>query len=392
MSTDVFQGTLILPDRLVPGGQIVIDEGVIQAVVDGDRGYRATGDFGEDYIAPGFIDLHVHGIAGADTMDGTSESLTLMAQRFAAHGVTGFLATTMTESRETISTAVQGARSYLAEQPGEWGPRACLLGVHLEGPWISPRFKGAQNEEFIRDPEEHEIHEVLEAAGDAIRKVTLAPERPGADRAIALLRERGIFVSIGHTGATYEQALRAIDLGASHFTHCFNATTALNHRRPGVVGASLLTRDTYAELIADALHVHPDVMRLLIQVKGRERVILITDAMSAAERPDGVYALGGQEVLVHKGEARLTDGTLAGSTLVFDQAIRNVITLSRVSLIDAVYMGSTTPAEAIGLGATKGKIRSGHDADLTVLDGALRPRAVVVGGRVKSLDPALTQS
>jgi N-acetylglucosamine-6-phosphate deacetylase len=372
----IVQGKLILPDRVVDLGQVVIEDGIIQAVVEGVP-YQATDDFGDSLIAPGFIDLHVHGVAGVDTMDGSRDSLTLMAQRFAAHGVTRFLPTTMTESLDATVRAVRCVRERMAApEPGE----ARILGIHLEGPWISVKYKGAQNERYIVPPEENAVRTLLEEAGGEVRIVTLAPEVQGADRAVQILRENGVAVSLGHTAATYEQALHAVDLGATHVTHCFNAMTPLNHRQPGVVGAALLVRDLFAELIADGVHVHPDVMRLLIHTKGPDRVMLVTDAMAATERPDGTYALGGQEVFVRGGEARLADGTLAGSTLVLDQAVRNLVHLCDVPLVDAVRMASTTPAAAIGLSARKGRIRAGYDADLTVLDGELRPLTVILAG------------
>jgi N-acetylglucosamine-6-phosphate deacetylase len=386
MTSEVLQGTLVLPDRLIEGGKVVIDDGTIQAIVENSRGHRPTHDLGDAFIAPGFIDLHVHGIAGVDTMDAARSSLALMAERFAAHGVTSFLPTTMTESIEATVSAVSEVGAYMADADHGSGPRSRVLGVHLEGPWISPQFKGAQNERYIVEPDEQSVHAILAAAAGCLRRVTLAPERPGAEDAIRMLRARGTYISIGHSGATYEEALRAVDLGASHFTHCFNAMTALYHRRPGVVGAALLSRDTFAELIADAIHVHPDVMRLLIQIKGRGRVLLVTDAMAAAERPDGPYVLGGQDVVVRNGDARLADGTLAGSTLVMDQAVRNLVELCHLSVVDAVYMASASPAEAIGLGATKGKIRVGYDADLAILDRMLRPRAIVIAGDLSQLN------
>jgi N-acetylglucosamine-6-phosphate deacetylase len=385
MPTQVLQGTLILSDRLMPAGQVVVEDGIIVDLAEEARGYWPTSDFGDHYIAPGFIDVHVHGIAGVDTMDGSQESLRCMAERLAAHGVTGFLPTTMTESLDITKRAVHHVQEFMTLQTrvtGEAPVGARALGIHLEGPWISPRYKGAQNEQHILAPEEGMVRSILETARGAVKIVTLAPELPGADRTIRLLREAGIYVSIGHTGATYTQALEAVHLGATQVTHCFNAMTGLNHRKPGVVGAALLSYELVAELIADGVHVHPDVMRLLIRVKGRDRVMLITDAMSATEFPDGTYALGGQEVFVRDGEARLADGTLAGSTLVLDQAVRNLIRLCPLSLVDVVYMASATPAAAIGLGTHKGKICVGYDADLTILDGTLHPRGVIIGGMI----------
>lgn len=385
MSTQVLQGTVILPDRLAERGQIVVEDGLIQDLVEDTGRYSPTLDFGERYIAPGFIDIHTHGIAGADTMDATPDSLRIMARRFAAHGVTGFLPTTVTQSLELTAQAVRAVRDYMTAQERDDTPEAQVLGVHLEGPWISTHFKGAQNERYILPPDEPAVRTLLEAGGGAVKVVTLAPEQPGADETIRLLRMEGVHVSVGHSGATYEQTLRAVDLGATHVTHCFNAMTGLHHRQAGMVGAALLLGDLFAELIADGVHVHPDAMRLLIRAKGRDRVALITDSMSAAELPDGTYSLGGQQVLVRGGEARLEDGTLAGSTLVLDQAVRNLVRLCQIPLPDAISMAAATPAAAIGLDAAKGRIRAGYDADLTILDAELQPAGVFVGGTFCSL-------
>jgi N-acetylglucosamine-6-phosphate deacetylase len=307
-----------------------------------------------------------------------------MARRFAAHGVTGFLPTTMTQSLDVTTRAIREVRRYMERQEEqeegdqEPEPAARILGLHLEGPWISREFKGAQNERFIVPPTEGSIAAILAEGNGAIKIVTLAPELPGAEQAMQTLRGQGTSISIGHTGATYEQALHAVDLGATHVTHCFNAMTGLHHRRPGVAGAALLCDRLLAELIADGIHVHPDVMRLLIRVKGRERVMLITDSMSATELSDGSYALGGQAVYVRGGRASLQDGTLAGSTLTLDRAVRNVVHLCGVPLHDAVYMASAVPAQAIGLGHRKGQIRPGYDADFTILGTDLQPVRVMI--------------
>lgn len=379
MATQVVQGNVILPHEILARGLVVVEDGVIQAVAAG-ASYDPTDDLGEHYIAPGFIDLHTHGIAGADTMDATRQALATMARQYARHGVTGFLPTTVTQSFEATARALAQVRRYMDEPSAGEPGAARMLGLHLEGPWISRQAKGAQNERYIAEPSPPAVQEMLAQANGVIRKVTIAPELPGAEQAIGALREHGVHISIGHTVATYEQAQQAIAWGATQVTHCFNCMTALHHRQPGVVGAVLLHDDLAAELIADGVHVHQDVMRLLIAVKGREHVMLVTDSISATGLSDGTYSLGGQEVYVRAGQARLADGTLAGSTLAFDQGVRNLVTLCGVSLRDAVYMGATTPAQAIGLGDRKGKIAPGYDADLAILDADLHATRVMIGG------------
>lgn len=374
--THILQGTLVLTDRLVPDGQVVIERGLIQEIVAQPR-YQATTSYCDAYLLPGLIDLHVHGIAGADVMDASPAALRLMARRFARHGVTGFLPTTVTQSLELTYRAMTGALELMA-QPAEGGAR--VLGIHLEGPFLNPAYKGMQHEAHILPPEERIARELIARGQGRITRVSLAPEMEGAAEVICFLRQNGIAVSIAHTGATYEQVLEAVQLGARHVTHCFNAMSGLHHRTPGVAGAALLSRDLYAELIADGIHVHPAAMRLLIRAKGRERVMLVTDSMSAADMLDGHYAFGGHEVTVLDGIARLPDGTLASSTLTMEAAVRNVVRLCQVPLVDAVYMAATTPAEAMGLGEQTGSLRAGLEADLAILDPSLRPVATWVAG------------
>ncbi|GGJ05264.1 N-acetylglucosamine-6-phosphate deacetylase [Alicyclobacillus cellulosilyticus] len=379
MAVRVLQGDVITPDGVMEDGLVVIEDGVIQEVAPAGA-YAPTDVFADSYLAPGFIDLHIHGMAGADVMDGSVASLERIAKRLWAHGVTGFLPTTVTHSLEVTKRALAAVCAYMEQQTANPVGQARVLGVHLEGPWIHPKAKGAQNEAYIRLPDVRVAAEVLAAAGGQVRIVSMAPEVDGALPVIRWLVEQGVTVSIAHTTATYEQAEAAIAAGAAHVTHCFNAMTGLHHRQPGVVGAALLADGVYAELIADGFHVHPAAMQLLIRVKGRDGVMLVSDAIMAADMPDGEYQLGDLPVTVRDGRATLADGTLAGSTLTLDQAVRNLVARCGVPLWDAVYMAATTPARAIGLGHCKGRIAPGYDADLVVLDRGLRPRATWLAG------------
>ncbi len=379
--TQVLQGTLILPDRLAPGGQVVIEGNRIVEVA-GEGHYRPDTDYGNSYIAPGYLDLHVHGIAGSDVFGG-QKALAHMSNRFAAHGVTGWLSSTVTESFDVLREATVAARDYMAgEHSG-----ARILGTHLEGPFLDIAHKGMQNPACIIPPDIGFTHDLLDVSEGTVRRMSLAPEQAGADDVIQLLLDHDVYPSAAHTGATYEQMMHAVSLGIRQVTHCFNAMTPLHHRHPGVVGAAMLTDTLYTELIADGIHIHPAVMTLLIRVKGRERVMLVTDAMDATELPDGTYYLGEQQIFVHDGAARLADGTLASSTLTMDAAVRNVITMCGVSLVDAVYMASTTPAEAMGWPDRRGRIAAGLDADLVVLAADLTVVHTLVGGREFQPEP-----
>jgi N-acetylglucosamine-6-phosphate deacetylase len=379
--TEVLRARVITADGLLERGVVAIEHGRFTAVEADFGRYQVTEDLAGCYLAPGLIDVHTHGIAGADTMDGTRESLAVLSRRYAAHGVTGFLPTTMTQDLDRTVGAIMAARSFMAAQQADGPAGALVLGLHLEGPWLTSAYKGAQNGDYLIDPEVESVWRLVEAGAGQIKIVSMAPELPGAAEAIALLRRQGIAVSLGHTAAVYEVLAQAVALGAAQVTHCFNAMPQLHHRQPGPVGAALLFDELTTELIADGLHVHPAVMRLLLRVKGRDRVMAVTDSMSATELADGLYDLGGQPVMVRAGEARLESGALAGSTLTLDRAVRNLVDLCELSLPDAVYVAATVPARAIGLGHSKGRVVPGYDADYCLLDEHLLPVRTVVGGQ-----------
>lgn len=316
------------------------------------------------WICPGLMDIHMHGIDGYDTMDGTPESLLAISSALTRFGVTSFLATTMTAPYEQLEPVLE----TIARVSRQGMKGAQMVGIHLEGPWINPRYKGAQKEENISLPQLDAVRRLYELADGLIKVVTIAPEQPEALEAIAWLKEQGVIVSAGHTGASFAQAEQAVNAGVRHFTHCFNAMTGLHHREPGVVGAAMYHEQLSTELIADGIHVHPAVMKILYRVKTAERLALVSDSMRAAAMGEGTYDLGGQEVHVHDNQAKLSDGTLAGSILTLNRAVGNMVTLSKVPLPDAVEMASHTPATILGLGERKGRLAAGYDADITVLD------------------------
>ncbi|WP_312112107.1 N-acetylglucosamine-6-phosphate deacetylase [Brevibacillus reuszeri] len=331
----------------------------------------------DGWICPGFMDIHMHGIDGHDTMDGTPESLQAISKALTRFGVTSFLATTMTAPYEQIEPVL----SNIAQSSRLGLDGAEVVGIHLEGPWINPRYKGAQKEENISLPKLAAVRRLYELAEGLIKVVTIAPEQPEALDAIAWLKEQGVIVSAGHTGASFAQATQAVEAGVRHFTHCFNAMTGLHHREPGVVGAAMYHEQLSTELIADGIHVHPAVMNILYRVKTAGRLALVSDSMRAAAMGEGSYDLGGQEVHVHENQAKLADGTLAGSILTLNRAVGNMVTLSKVPLPEAVEMASHTPATILGLGERKGRLAAGYDADVTVLDQQFHVNMTFVAGK-----------
>jgi N-acetylglucosamine-6-phosphate deacetylase len=327
-------------------------------------------------ILPGFIDVHVHGGVDHDVMDASVQGLAALANFFARHGVSAFLPTTMTAPHANTLAAV----SAIAQQDSTPGRGARILGVHLEGPYISPKFPGAQPATFIRPPNLDEFTELL-AAGP-VRMITLAPEAPGAEALIRAAAKQNVVAVLGHTNATYEECKMAVAWGVTQATHTYNAMSGLHHRRPGTLGAVLSNDAIYAQLIADNIHVHPAGMKILARCKGVERTVLITDAMRATGLGPGTYDLGGQMVTVKDGECRLADGTLAGSLLTMERALANFMAATGLSLAEAWPATSRTPARALGLAHELGAILPGYHADLVLLDAQLQVVATVVGGEV----------
>ncbi|WP_270572894.1 N-acetylglucosamine-6-phosphate deacetylase [Bacillus glycinifermentans] len=317
-------------------------------------------------VLPGMIDVHIHGANGADVMDGTQEALQTMAESLPKEGTTSFLATTMTQDASTIERALENAKRYQSEQnqPGA----AEILGIHLEGPFISEKRCGAQPADAIISPDLAVFKEWQQLSGNNIKLVTISPEAEGALELIAYLKETGVIASAGHSDAVLEEMKAGIKAGISHVTHLFNGMRGLHHREPGVAGSALLYPELRTELIADGIHVHPAIVKLTFMQKQKEGIILITDAMRAKCLQNGTYTLGGQEVFVEGEKAVLKDGTLAGSILKMEQAARNMMEFADCVLEDIVYMTAVNPAKQLQVFDRKGSIRNGKDADLIVLN------------------------
>lgn len=368
---------IVLKDRIVCGKALAYDEkisGIVCpcSIPEGAEVIDALGN----YVAPGFIDLHIHGYLGEDSSDGSAEGIRVMAEGIAKNGVTAWLPTTMTVSVDQLTKAFDTIAS-LMEESKSWNG-AAILGVNAEGPYINPKKKGAQAEEHILTP----TAEFFKKYADVIKITTVAPEM---DKDFAMLkklrRDTDILPSMGHTNATYEEARAAIDNGVGHITHLFNAQTALQHRNPGVVGAAL-TSDVTVELICDTFHIHKALFSLVAKCKG-DKLCLITDCTRAGGMPDGEYDLGGQKFYLKGIECLLEDGTIAGSVLRMNDAVRNVKDNTDLPLYEVVNAASLNPAKAIRVDGTKGSIEAGKDADLVIFDEDIRIQKTIIGGFVR---------
>ena len=326
------------------------------------------------YVSPGFIDLHIHGSGGKDVMDENLEAIKVISSTIAKRGVTSFLPTTMTMDKKDIYKALDVIKQAM-------GMKFCgakVLGAHLEGPFINPKYKGAQKEEFIQNPS----FDFIKGYEDVIKIITLAPE---LDKNFKFLKEvkknTNIVLSIGHSDATYEQAMESINNGVSRATHTFNAMTPLHHRNPGIVGA-IMNTDVYCELIADNIHVHKGAINVLTKIKGKDKIILITDSMRAGCMKNGIWELGGQKVIVKNGSARLENNTLAGSILTLDNAIKNMKENIEASLCEVISMVTINPAKDINIYDKKGSIEKGKDADIVIFDKDININMTIVEGDI----------
>lgn len=317
-------------------------------------------------VIPGMIDIHIHGVNGADTMDATQDALKCMATALPREGTTSFLATTMTQEPEAIEKALINAGQYISdEQPSGM---AEILGIHLEGPFVNPKMAGAQPAQYMINPDVDIFKKWNELSNHHVKVVTLAPEQPGGSKLIRYLKEHEIVASIGHSDAIYDEMDQAITDGATQVTHLFNQMKKLHHREPGVVGAALLRDELKAEIIIDGIHVSPEIIKLAYKQKTQTGLLLITDSMRAKCLKNGTYDLGGQEVTVEDGKAVLADGALAGSTLKMGQALKNLLSYTKCSLEEAVEMASLNPAKQLNLHDKKGSIKVGKDADVVILN------------------------
>jgi N-acetylglucosamine-6-phosphate deacetylase len=372
---------VLTPGGEWPRGWIAVEGRRIAAMGQGEP--PPGRDAGADVLAadglvamPGFVDLHVHGAVGVDVMDADPDGLARMARFLAGHGVTAWLPATMTATGPATERALEAVRATAG--PVEGG--ATVLGAYLEGPYLNPARAGAQAPALIRPAGRDEAGRLLDLG--VVRILVLAPEVEENRWLVAEAVTRGVTVSAGHTDATYDQALRAVADGVRHVTHAFNAMRPLGHREPGMLGAALVTPELRCELIADNVHVHPAAMRLLVQAKGPEGVVLVSDAMRATGLPEGAYPMGDRPAFSMDGAIRLADGTLAGSVLTLDRALHNLQAATGRPLAELWPAASRNAAQAIGVDDAKGSLEPGKDADLVLLDPALRVVVTVAEGAV----------
>ncbi|MBK5246129.1 MAG: N-acetylglucosamine-6-phosphate deacetylase [Peptostreptococcaceae bacterium] len=376
----IIGGKIILENEILYGKVLLYSNKIID-IIDEESFVKnilnegiKTIDVHGKYVSPGFIDIHIHGSGGKDTMDGKISDLEIISETIAKSGVTSFLPTTMTMSKEKIYKALDTVR--LAIEKKLTGAK--ILGVHMEGPFISEKFKGAQNMDYLAKPD----FQLIENYSDIIKIITLAPEEDFQFEFIKSIKEKtNIILSIGHTNSDYETAMKAIDAGISNATHIFNAMPPFHHRHPGAVGAILNSNISF-ELIADTIHIHPAVFQILLNAKGKEKMILITDSMRAGFMKDGNWELGGLEVVVQNNSARLTDGTLAGSILTLNKAVLNIMEYTELEIYEAVALASLNPAKLIHLDKMKGSIKIGKDADLVIFDEELKVELTISEGEI----------
>ena len=371
----IIGGKIILKDRIAEGCALLytdVIEGIVPAdnLPDGCEIIDAKGG----YVAPGLIDMHIHGYLGKDVCDGEEESIRVISKGLLANGVTGYLPTTMTEDMNVIRKALEVCRN-LKEESKTWDGSE-ILGCHAEGPFISESKKGAQDAKYILKPDAEFVKEYA----DIIKSITLAPEEDENDFAAIreIVRDTDVVVSMGHTSADYKTAMASVNAGVSHATHLFNAMTPLAHRAPGVVGAAL-NSDVSCEVIVDTFHVDASLYNMLWKLKGR-KLCFITDCLPAGGLPEGEYTLGGQKIIYKGIVCRLEDGTVAGSVLKLNKGVWNVYTNSDIPLYECVNCASLNVATTLGIEKKKGSLEIGKDADIIITDSEFNIEKTIIKG------------
>lgn len=376
MKKCIINGKVILHDEIV-NKNVFIENDKIVEISHREPTDESIIDAKGHYVSPGFIDVHTHGRGGSDTMYPTFEDLNTISKATLKTGVTSFLPTTMTMPVDDIAKAIQNIADHKDQVEG-----AQILGVHLEGPFFNKKYKGAQPEECMILPTVDNYLSFVKDHQDLIRKISIAPELEHSIELIQYLKDKNTVVSLGHTNATYEEAQRAIDAGATSGTHTYNAMTPLTHRAPGVVGAVMVNDTVYAELILDGVHVAYPAAKALLLTKGKDKLTLITDSLEAAGLEDGTYLLGNQDVFVKNGEARLENGALAGSIVSMNVAVKNAYQHLGITLNEAVNLASYNPAKSLNEDLL-GEIKVGNYADLIFFNENIEIQDTMIKGQMK---------
>jgi N-acetylglucosamine-6-phosphate deacetylase len=358
---------------------ILIEDGLISKVLP-SRPDTITDvdiiDAHNQLVIPGMIDIHVHGAWGSDTMDDVDdESIKRMSRFFASKGVTGFLPTTVAASQNDILKSIERINGF-----NDWTDGSRVLGIHLEGPYLDHQFRGAQPEQHLRPAKAGEYLPWLETG--MVKLMTVAPEIEGVLDLIETGQKFGVRFAVGHSKANFEQVTRAIDLGLTQVTHIFNGMPSIHHREPGILGAVLTDERVFVQMIADGIHIHPAIIKLIMRAKGVNKTVLITDSISATGMHDGHYKLGDQIVDVKDGIARTSSGSLAGSTLSMDKAILNTMNYTNLPFDEVLLSATKVAAESVGIDDRFGKIQSGYHADLVILDDKFTPQLTIINGKV----------
>lgn len=370
---------IFIEDEILKDGYILIKDDFIKGIYKEDKNKEPnTLDLSNYKIIPGLIDLHIHGANGFDTMDSNYNALNEISKYLAKNGVTAFLPTTVTADWESIKNAVVNIEN--SKSKGVDG--AIIIGAYIEGPFITEKNKGAHPENFIKKLNNKDVNELIELSNGNIKIMTIAPEKEGSLDIIKKVTLNGVKVSIGHTNATFNETKDAIENGANIAVHTFNGMRGLHHREPGVVGAVLSIDEIFAELIADNIHVHPEVIKILVKCKGTDKICLISDCMRAGGLVDGEYTLGELEVIVKDSIPRVKSGSLAGSTLKLIDGIKNIIQYVGVNPLEAVHMASLVPAKILGIDNKFGSIKENKKANLTIIDDDYNIIMTIVNGKI----------
>lgn len=362
----------ILEDAMLEDYYMEVEDGVIVGFSKNEPdSYEYLGEI----VAPGLVDTHIHGYAGKDIMNAEEGALDVISKGLLECGVTSFLPTTLTDSKERTDAALKRIAAEYKDVKG-----AKVRGIFLEGPFFTEKYKGAQNPNYMSDPKIDYLKEWKEISDGLVNKIAIAPERAGAEDFIKKANAMGVRVALGHSDASFDEAVAAVDAGANIFVHTFNGMSGLHHREPGMVGAAMAT-DAISELICDGHHVNPNAAGILMNTKGRDKIALITDCMSAGGMADGDYKLGEFPVRVENGTARLKDGgSLAGSILKLKDGVKNVVDWEIADIFEAIQMASLVPAKSVGIDNICGKLHEGYDADFIVLDYDMNLKATYLNG------------